>query len=78
MATLGEKRVVVNFNASNDNTVDRIKRLSADLIDLVDGMPNGNSQAGRWKAEAMTCIETGAMYAVKGATAGQDPNMDAG
>ena len=37
MATLGEKRVVVNFNASSDSTVDRIKRLSADLIDLVFG-----------------------------------------
>ena len=76
MATLGEKRVVVNFNASSDSTVDRIKRLSADLIDLVDELPNGNSQTARWKAEAMTCLDTGAMYAAKAATAGQDPAMD--
>ena len=76
MSTLGEKRVVVNFNASGDSTVDSIKRTVAELIDLVDELPNANSQTGRWKAEAMTCLETGAMYAVKAATAGQDLSLD--
>lgn len=34
--TKGEYRVGINFNPSNDDTVGRIKRLAADLIDLIE------------------------------------------
>ena len=70
--TTGEKRVLTSFNPGEDSVVDTIKQRAAALIDFIDALPHGNSQTGRWKAEAMTCIETGAMYAVKAATAGQD------
>lgn len=37
--TKGEYRVGISFNPSNDDTVARIKRAAADLIDLIDGIP---------------------------------------
>lgn len=36
--TKGEYRVGINFNPSNDDTVGRIKRLAADLIDLIESI----------------------------------------
>ena len=72
--TLGEKRVGIRFNPSGSLAVDIIKREGADLIDLISELGGPvNSQFGRWKAEALTCIETGIMYAVKAATAGMEP-----
>ena len=72
--TLGEKRVGVRFNPSGSLAVDIIKREGADLLDIINDLGGpGNSQFGRWKAEALTCIETGIMYAVKAATAGMEP-----
>ena len=56
--------------------VDTIKSRAAELINLVNDLPAVNSQTGRWKAEAMTEFETGAMYAVKAATAGQEPERE--
>lgn len=38
MQTKGEYRVGISFNPSNDGMVDRIKRASADLIDLVESI----------------------------------------
>ena len=74
--TLGEKRVVTKFNPSNTEGVDVLKHNAALLIDQINGIPAGNSQCGRWKAEAMTLIETGVMFAVKAATAGQEPEAE--
>lgn len=37
--TKGEYRVGITFNPSQDDTVARIKRAAADLIDLIDGIP---------------------------------------
>lgn len=37
--TKGEYRVGIDFNPSGDDTVAEIKRLAADLIDLIDGLP---------------------------------------
>ena len=71
MPTLGEIRVCHTFNPSNLDTVASLKNAAATLIDQINAIPNGNDQAGRWKATAMTEIETGTMYAVKAATAGQ-------
>ena len=72
MPTLGERRVCHTFNPSNINDVSRIKQKAANMIDFIDKIPNTNSQTARWKAEAITLFETGAMYAVKAATAGQE------
>ena len=74
--TLGDKRVVRNFNPSVNSLVDHFKALGAALIDQIDALPNTNSQTGRWKSIAMTDIETGISNAVKAATAGQDTAMD--
>ena len=64
----GKRRVVMDFNPSENPVVDEIKGRAADLIDYIEELPNG-PDAGRWKAEAQTLIETGAMFAVKAATA---------
>lgn len=71
--TLGEKRVRISFNPSQNATVDNIKRAAADFIDLCeaqkdvfDGKPNEKNRA---LAVAQTEIESAAMWAVKGATA---------
>src|SRR5262252_20477 len=62
--TLGEFRVRAAFNPSGDSKVDKIKKMAAELIDYINDNADahGDRRAG---AEAMTCIETGAMYAVK-------------
>jgi hypothetical protein len=65
--TLGEYRVGITFNPSGDETVNKIKRAAADLIDLVDSI-EGVDEAKRLKALAMTHIEDAAMWAVKAAT----------
>ena len=75
--TLGERRVVLKFNPSHHwSKVDAIKHNAAKMIDQIAAIPDGNSQCGRWKAEAQTLIETGAMFAVKAATAGQEPETE--
>ena len=71
--TKGEYRVGINFNPSNDDIVGKIKRAAADLIDLIDAIPNQQNkgiapEVERLKALAMTHFEDGAMWAVKAAT----------
>jgi hypothetical protein len=71
--TLGEFRVGINFNPSGDELVDKIKRASADLIDLIETIPYGEDhRAGAerqaLKENAQRAIEDGAMWAVKAAT----------
>lgn len=73
MQTKGEYRVGISFNPSQDDTVGLIKRLAADLIDLIDTIPSDRdsergNEVGRLKALAQTAIEDGAMWAVKAAT----------
>ena len=73
MQTKGEYRVGISFNPSQDDAVGRIKRLAADLIDLIDTIPSDRdsergNEVGRVKALAQTAIEDGAMWAVKAAT----------
>jgi len=66
--TMGQHRVGVDFNPSHLTVVDEIKQRAADLIDMIDELPNpGNDEITRLKAIAMTEIETGCMYAVKAA-----------
>jgi len=70
----GEFRVGSGFNPSGKALVDQIKRMSADLIDLIDEVsitPEGGKLAGerqRLKSLAQTAIEEGAMWAVKAVT----------
>ena len=71
--TKGEYRVGINFNPSNDDTVGQIKRKAADLIDLIESIPNDGEtdqyvEVSRLKALAQYDIEDGAMWAVKAAT----------
>lgn len=76
--TTGEYRVGINFNPSGDDIVGKIKRQSADLIDLIDRIPMPevsnmasavhSNQVARLRSLAQTAIEEGAMWAVKAAT----------
>ena len=72
--TKGEYRVGIDFNPSADDTVDKITRAAADLIDLIDSIPHGSCERGenkgrlRLKALAQTEVESAAMWAVKAAT----------
>jgi hypothetical protein len=74
---MGEYRVGIAFNPSNDDMVAKIKRAAADLIDLIDSIPAGSHEWGidaertRLKALAQTDIESAAMWAVKAATKGE-------
>lgn len=72
--TLGEYRVGITFNPGNNATVDKIKRMAADLIDLMDqarrtmGHNDVRGEIGRVANLAMDAFETGAMHAVKTVT----------
>lgn len=76
--TTGEYRVGINFNPSGDDLVGKIKRQSADLIDIIDAIPvpevrdaataAHSNQVARLRSLAQTAIEEGAMWAVKAAT----------
>ena len=71
--TKGEYRVGITFNPSNDDKVGQIKRSAADLIDLIETVATGGTDAqsievARLRALAQTAVEEGAMWAVKAAT----------
>jgi len=72
--SLGARRVRESFNPSGENIVDKIKRYTADLIDLCKDIENDSfaySDFGEQKrlvALAMTAYEEAAMWAVKAAT----------
>lgn len=62
LMSLGSDRVRLSFNPSNDNSVDRVKSLSADLIDLCE---DHKELDPRLAALAQTAYEEAAMWAVK-------------
>jgi hypothetical protein len=71
--SLGARRVRESFNPSADSTVDKIKRYTADLIDLVEELRNLhggvlNTEQQRLVSLAQTHYEDAAMWAVKAAT----------
>ena len=75
MMTKGEYRVVTTFNPSDSSMVVRIKRQAADLIDLIESIPQHpllgcDAEVRRLKALAQTAVEEAAMWAVKAATKG--------
>lgn len=67
--TKGENRVRVNFNVGGSKDVDKIKIKTAELINLIDSLPNKDGEMERLKSLAMTTYEEAAMWAVKAATA---------
>jgi hypothetical protein len=60
--SLGAHRVRESFNPSNDSLVDKVKRYSADLIDLCE---EHRALDPRLAALAQTAYEEAAMWAVK-------------
>jgi hypothetical protein len=71
--SLGEDRVRVKFNPTDNSAVSQIKQKSAELIDLVQLMPKPEDAAkqgefARLCALANTHYEDAAMWAVKAAT----------
>jgi len=69
--SLGASRVRESFNPSKDNVVDKIKRYTADLIDLCEELKNDDGEQNRHAALAQTAYEEAAMWAVKAATTGK-------
>jgi hypothetical protein len=72
--SLGASRVREDFNPSKNDLVTKIKRHTADLIDIchegrnkVENKVGGGEEARLW-ALAMTHFEDAAMWAVKAAT----------
>lgn len=64
--TIGEDRVRVKFNPSEDGHVAMIKRMTAELIDVCEEF---KAKDPRLAALAQTAYEEAAMWAVKAATA---------
>ena len=63
--SLGAQRVRESFNPSKDNMVDKIKRYTADLIDICEELKHLDP---RLAALAQTYYEIAAMFGVKLAT----------
>jgi hypothetical protein len=69
MGTLGEDRVRLMFNVSNNELVAEIKQRVAELIDTCETIKvEGQPELNRLVALAQTAFEDGAMWAVKAAT----------
>jgi len=65
----GQKAVGLNFNPSNDPTVQRIKECYAEIIDIINQIPCGQpSERMRLIKIAITEAQTAQMWAVKAAT----------
>jgi len=70
--TLGESRVRIGFNPSQEGIVADIKRHTAAIIDLVEKLrETGDHEKNRLVALAQTHYEDAAMWAVKAATSNQ-------
>ena len=71
--SFGAARVREDFNPSKDDMVTKIKRYTADLIDLCHERQRSESaEENRLWSLAMTAYEEAAMWAVKAATAKKD------
>lgn len=67
--SLGEDRIRVKFNPSDQSDVDTVKSLSADLIDILDNIGYKSDEQARLIKIAQTKYEEAAMWAVKALTA---------
>ncbi len=71
--SIGESRVRVNFNVTENSVVNELKLLSAQLINAISAIEDGTDRVDskevmRLKALAMTAVEEAAMWAVKAET----------
>jgi hypothetical protein len=69
--SLGEDRIRVKFNPSDNSNVAQLKKLGVQYIDLCEKLRNEGSQdkeQQRLWSLAQTAIEDAAMWAVKAAT----------
>jgi len=68
--TYGEKAVGLTFNPSADATVDKVKKLYSEIIDLCNELRTeaGQGEKGRLLSVAITEAQTAQMWAVKGIT----------
>jgi hypothetical protein len=64
--TIGEQRVRIEFNPSNEDSVFQIKQKAAELINICEEL---KGKDGRLASLAQTGFEDAAMWAVKAATA---------
>jgi hypothetical protein len=64
--SIGEDRVRIKFNPSDDSLVAQIKQKTAELIDLCQTLKDKDA---RLASLAQTSYEDAAMWAVKAATA---------
>jgi hypothetical protein len=69
--SLGEDRVRIKFNPSNNSAVDMLKQTAAKFIDQCHAIADktDDPEIGRCISLAMTHAEDAAMWAVKAATA---------
>ena len=79
MMTIGETRVRTDFNPSASSEVELIKRKTAGLIDMCEGL---KSRDARLASIAQTAFEEACLWACKAATAappqnGMDAQLDA-
>ena len=65
--TFGERAVGLNFNPSGDPDVDRVKRLYAEIIDML-AVNHADSEKSRLYHIAITEAQTAQMWAVKAMT----------
>lgn len=67
--TLGEKRIRTKFNPGSNDTVQQLKELAAQMIDLLEMLRTvGGDKDQRLISTAQTSVEEAAMWAVKAAT----------
>lgn len=68
--TFGQKAVGLSFNPSNDNEVDKCKRLYAAVIDQLNNLRNSTSsgEVKRLTSAAITEAQGAQMWAVKAIT----------
>lgn len=69
----GAALVRSRFNPSESSAVLRLKTLAAALINEIDALPAGTTEAHRLKAIAKTEVEGASHWAVKAATAPNPP-----
>ena len=66
--SLGARRVRETFNPSGEPEVSKLKRYTADLIDICEQLKNDDGEQNRLASLAQTAYEEAAMWAVKAAT----------
>jgi len=68
--SFGGKAVGLTFNPSNDSTVQKVKELYAEIIDLCNNLRTeaGQGEKGRMFSVAITEAQTAQMWAVKAIT----------